>query len=109
MMKGGEALARSKAMAGRIQEKFGLDQDDAEFVVLVGRNGGLFLADQADTWRRARGLRTTGTNIWRWIKGVRDKLGAAFIKEDNSIPTLPSDVAQAWLPEESTEAGGPLL
>ena len=31
------------------------------------------------------------------------------IKEDNSILTLPSDVAQAWLPEESTEAGGPLL
>ena len=32
-----------------------------------------------------------------------------LFKEDNSILTLPSDVAQAWLPEESTEAGGPLL
>ena len=36
-------------------------------------------------------------------------LYAFDIKEDNSILTLPSDVAQAWLPEESTEAGGPLL
>ena len=43
-----------------------------------------------------------------WIRDI-PLSNAVLFKEDNSILTLPSDVAQAWLPEESTEAGGPLL
>ena len=77
MMRGGEALARSKAMAGRIQEKFGIDQDEAEFVVLVGRNGGLFLSSQVEAWRGGRGLSVARNTVWRWISGFREKLGAA--------------------------------
>ena len=78
MTRGGEALARSKAMAGRIQEKFGLDRDDAEFVVLVGRNGGLFLGGQAEAWRRLHGLPAGPMGVSRWVKGLRGKLGSAF-------------------------------
>ena len=45
----------------------------------------------------------------RWSTEYRLLDPRSKFKEDNSILTLPSDVAQAWLPEESTEAGGPLL
>ena len=44
-----------------------------------------------------------------WPGTNQSALESVVINEDNSILTLPSDVAQAWLPEESTEAGGPLL
>ena len=80
-MGSGEAKARSEEMAGRLRERFGLDQVEAEFVVLVGRNGGLFLTDQVDTWRQSRGLPDTGANVRRWIGGLGDKLGAASLKK----------------------------
>ena len=80
-MESGEARARSDEMAGRLREKFGLDQVEAEFVVLVGRNGGLFLTDQVDTWRRSRGLPNTGANARRWIGSLGDKLGPASLKK----------------------------
>ena len=77
-MGSGEAKARSEEMAGRLRERFGLDQVEAEFVVLVGRNGGLCLASQAETWRAQRGLPAARRTAFRWITGLHGKLGAAF-------------------------------
>ncbi len=74
----GEAQARSEELAGRLREKFGLDQVEAEFVVLVGRNGGLCLASQAGAWRAQRGLPAARRTASRWIAGLHGKLGAAF-------------------------------
>ena len=77
-MESGEARARSEEMAGRLREKFGLDQVEAEFVVLVGRNGGVCLVDQVAAWCRARKLAASPPAVSRWINGLRDKLGAGF-------------------------------
>ena len=74
----GEVQARSAEMAGRLREKFGLDQVEAEFVVLVGRNGGVCLAGQVAAWCRARKLAASSMAVSRWINGLRDKLGAGF-------------------------------
>ena len=74
----GEVQARSAEMAGRLREKFGLDQVEADFVVLVGRNGGLCLAGQVAAWCRARKLAASPMAVSRWINGLRDKLGAGF-------------------------------
>ena len=75
---GGKVQARSAEMAGRLREKFGLDRVEAEFVVLVGRNGGLCLAGQAAAWCRVRKLGASSMAVSRWVNGLRDKLGAGF-------------------------------
>ena len=80
-MGSGEAKARSEELARGLRKEFGLDQVEAEFAVLVGRNGGLFLTDQVDTWRRSRELPDTGTNARRWIGSLGDKLGSASLKK----------------------------
>ena len=77
-MESGEARARAEEMAGRLREKFGLDQVEAEFVVLVGRSGGMFIQRQAEVWRGGRALPAAGPTVWRWINGLRDKLGAGL-------------------------------
>ena len=77
-MESGEARARSEEMAGRLREKFELDQVEGEFVVLVGGNGGVFTQRQAEVWRGRRALPAAGPTVWRWINGLRDKLGAGF-------------------------------
>ena len=77
-MRGGEAKARSEAMAVRLRERFGLEQAEAEFAVLVGRNGGLCLAGQVAAWCRARKLAASPMAVSRWVNSLRDKLGAGF-------------------------------
>ena len=75
---GGEVQARSAEMAGRLRKEFGLDQVEAEFVVLVGRNGGVCLVGQVAAWCRARKLAASSMAVSRWVNGLRDKLGAGF-------------------------------
>ena len=75
---GREAQARSDELAARLGKEFGLDRVEAEFVVLVGRNGGVFIQRQAEVWRGGRALPAAGPTVWRWINGLRDKLGAGF-------------------------------
>ena len=75
-MRGGEAKARSEEMAVRLREKFGLDEVEAELVVLVGRNGGLCVAGQVAAWCRVRKLAASPMAVSRWINSLRDKLGA---------------------------------
>ena len=77
-MGGGEAKARSEELTRGLRKEFGLEQVEAEFVVLVGRNGGLCLAGQVAAWRRARKLAASPMTVSRWIGGLHDKLGAAF-------------------------------
>ena len=77
-MESGEARARSEEMAGRLRERFGLDQEEAEFVVLVGRSGGVCLVRQAESWCRGRGLPAARRTAFRWVAGLHDKLGTAF-------------------------------
>ena len=74
------AQARRDEMVGRLREKFAVDEVEGEFVVLVGRNGGMFVADQVDTWRRARGFPDTGTNVWRWIASLGERLDTGLKK-----------------------------
>ena len=75
---GGEIQARSEEMAGRLRKEFGLDRVEAEFVVLVGRNGGVCLVGQVAAWCRARKLAASSMAVSRWVNGLRDKLGAGF-------------------------------
>ena len=77
-MVGGGAKARSEELTRGLRKGFGLDQVEAEFVVLVGRSGGVFIQRQAEVWRGGRGLSAAGPTVWRWINGFRDKLGAGF-------------------------------
>ena len=77
MTQGGEAQARSEEMVARLREKFELDQVEAEFVVLVGRNGGLCLVGQVGAWLQARGLPASDRTVSRWVQNLRKRLGAA--------------------------------
>ena len=74
----GTARARSRELAGRLRERFGLNGLEAEFVVLVGRNGGLCLTGQVEAWCDRRGLPATQRRAIKWIHGLHEKLGAAF-------------------------------
>ena len=77
-MGGGEAKARSEELTRGLRKEFGLDQVEAEFVALVGRNGGLCLVGQVAAWFQARKLAASPMAVSRWISGLHDKLGAAF-------------------------------
>lgn len=74
----GVAQARRDEMAGRLAERFGLDQVEAEFVVLVGRSGGVCLVRQAEAWCRDRSLAASESTALRWIVGLHKKLGDSF-------------------------------
>ena len=78
MTQGGEAQARSEEMVTRLREKFELDQVEAEFVVLVGRSGGLCLVGQVGAWLQAQGLAASERTVFRWINSLRVKLDSAF-------------------------------
>ncbi len=77
-MGGGEAKTRSEELTRGLRKEFGLDQVEADFVELVGRNGGLCLVGQVAAWRRARKLAASPMAVSRWIGGLHDKLGAGF-------------------------------
>ena len=77
-MGGGEAKARSEELARGLRKEFGLDQVEAEFVVLVGRSGGLCVVGQVARWCRARKLAASPMAVSRWLSGLHGKLGAAF-------------------------------
>ena len=71
--------ARSAEMTGRLREKFGLDHVEADFVVLVGRNGGLCLAGSGGCvvpGPQVGSIRVRMA-VSRWVNGLRDKLGPA--------------------------------
>ena len=74
----GTAQVRSRELTDRLRDKFRLDRLEAEFVVLVGRNGGLCLVSQVEAWRGQRGLPATESTAIRWLHGLHDKLGEAF-------------------------------
>ena len=74
-MMGREAQARSDELAARLGKEFGLDRVEAEFVVLVGRSGGMFIQRQAEVWREGRALPAAGPTVWRWINGPSRQIG----------------------------------
>ena len=73
----GEALVRlvrAEELTRGLQEKFGLDEVEAEFVVLAARGGGLFLASQVGLWLRVHHLAASDRTVSRWIHNLRKKL-----------------------------------
>ena len=77
-MGNGEAKARAKELTQRLRKEFGLDQVEAEFVVLVARSGGVCLVRQAEAWCRDRSLAASESTALRWIAGLHKKLGNSF-------------------------------
>ena len=87
---GGEALAPSEELTRRLREEFTLDQVEAEFIVLVGRSGGLFLASQVGLWLRVHRLAASDRTVSRWIHGLRKKL-------DLSPLVVPGEGSRRWV------------